>query len=644
MTSKSHYQHPLSPTKRLVHGAVLIGWLMTSTAIAGPTGGVVTYGDAEISGDGSSNVTITQNSNNVVLNWDSFDTDIKDTVNFLQPSTSSVAVNVIANGKQTQFDGALSANGRIIIINTNGVIFGKTSSIDVSGLVATTSSLDTDMLGKNEDGFHFVSGGKNQNDGMIRNEGHITINNAGLAAFVSPNVVNNGVIEAQLGSVHLSSGDAFTIDFAGDGLINLEITGPSKQQLVQNSGQVHANGGNVYITAAASEDIIDNIINMDGIIEARSIAQYNGRIYIGGYASSVTVNGTLDASDMDLKDIENIKIDKNTAKSAFNDKISSSKADIIIEAKDIAVTGSTIVANNLFFNANDAKANGISIENSSIDIKNLDPSYIDKNNSDIYSYLHVKSASSLSFVKNNINLENESGLLLFALSPDSLSSDYDISFISYNCAYDSNCGLNLVQTNAIGIAYISDDDVVEDDNDVVIDDDNDVVVEDDNDVVVDDDNDVVVEDDNDVVVDDDNDVVVEEDNDVVIDDDNDVVVEDDNDVVVDDDNDVVVNNNTGSVAQAVISQEPSSITIIKNIGITISTFVRALFLNQSLSNFETNTVKPVALQFPQHIIDNNTAKSNLNNDAKQAQNQTSWLDMINPSAGTSDEKKKRTTL
>ena len=109
----------------------------------------------------------------------------------------------------------LSANGNIAIVNPNGVYFSSGARVDVAGLVASTANI------RNED---FMAGRLDFNtpgnhSARIVNDGYITAHEAGLVGLVAPYVENNGTIEARLGRVHLASGDRFTIDFHGDGLI-----------------------------------------------------------------------------------------------------------------------------------------------------------------------------------------------------------------------------------------------------------------------------------------------------------------------------------------------------------------------------------------------------------------------------------------
>ncbi|MBL8652722.1 MAG: hypothetical protein JNJ97_00890, partial [Alphaproteobacteria bacterium] len=83
--------------------------------------------------------------------------------------------------------------------------------------------------------------------------------------------------------------------FASTGTVTQAPTGANA--LVDNSGTIQADGGRVLMTARAARDVINNVINVTGIVEARSARIENGEIVIdGGENGIVSVNATLDAS------------------------------------------------------------------------------------------------------------------------------------------------------------------------------------------------------------------------------------------------------------------------------------------------------------------------------------------------------------
>src|SRR5262249_49173038 len=103
-----------------------------------------------------------------------------------------------------------------------------------------------------------------------------------------------------------------TLDLYGDGLVQLAVTAPVKdvpigpdgkpvKVLVQQAGQIFADGGTVVLTAAAAEGVIDRIINVEGIVQARSIQSHQGQIGVVGDGGEVRVAGTLDVSGKDDK-------------------------------------------------------------------------------------------------------------------------------------------------------------------------------------------------------------------------------------------------------------------------------------------------------------------------------------------------------
>jgi filamentous hemagglutinin family protein len=284
--------------------------LAITPAYALPSGGQVVGGQASIATAGTQ-TTITQSTDRGIINWQSFDIGTGEHVLFQQPSASSVTLNRVTGGQgASQILGNLTANGTVMLVNPNGVFFGAGSQVNVGNMVVTSSDIEDDRFMAGD--YRFDKPG---NAGaMIINNGLITAADAGLVSFVAPNVVNNGLIQAKLGTVQLASGDSFTIDLYGDGLINLEASDALTSQIVSNSGVISASGGRIVMTAAAANEVVNSLINMDGIVEASSIGERNGEIVIfaeGANAvkgndaskknhkqgsSNVIVSGIMDAS------------------------------------------------------------------------------------------------------------------------------------------------------------------------------------------------------------------------------------------------------------------------------------------------------------------------------------------------------------
>jgi filamentous hemagglutinin family protein len=91
-------------------------------------------------------MTINQLSDKATLDWQSFNIGAGNTVRFIQPSTSSVALNNIHQSDPSRIFGTLTANGQVFLVNQNGFIFGKDSRVDVNALVATTLNISQDAL------------------------------------------------------------------------------------------------------------------------------------------------------------------------------------------------------------------------------------------------------------------------------------------------------------------------------------------------------------------------------------------------------------------------------------------------------------------------------------------------------------------
>ncbi len=270
-----------------------------TTAYALPAGGQVSAGSADISYAGA-RVNVTQATNNAVINWNSFNIGSDEAVQFYQPSASSIALNRIHGANPSAIDGSLNANGQVWLINPNGVMFGKNAQVNVGGLLATTSDIDNGRFISGD--YTFTHPGNPL--ASIFNYGHIQIADGGIAALVGPNVTNDGLIDARLGKVQLGSGDTFTLDLYGDGLINLAASPSITSQLISNNGSIIADGGSVLLTAAAAGNVVNSLIDMSGIIQANSVGNQDGHVTLYAEGSNA-VPGNI-AADKGLKQGESL--------------------------------------------------------------------------------------------------------------------------------------------------------------------------------------------------------------------------------------------------------------------------------------------------------------------------------------------------
>lgn len=269
----------------------LILSLSAGAVYSAPTGGNVVAGNASITSSGN-RTDINQNSQRAVIDWQGFGITSNEHVNFNQPGKNAVALNRVTGSQLSRIDGKLTANGNVFLINRNGVVFGRGAQVDVNSLLATTSDI------KNED---FMAGRMNFKApsgavGSIVNEGTITVAEGGLVALVAPTVRNAGVINARLGKVELAAGERFTLDMYGDDLIKVAVSDSLAKQLVENSGQINVDGGIVTLSASQAKGAIDDVVNMSGSIQARSVAKRAGKIILSGGDGGVIVTGNLDVN------------------------------------------------------------------------------------------------------------------------------------------------------------------------------------------------------------------------------------------------------------------------------------------------------------------------------------------------------------
>lgn len=285
--------------KTLIRGALLSAsaFLMGTTALAQslPNGGTVAAGNVTITQPSGTQLDITQGSGSAIVNWNGFSIGSGSTVNIHQPGQQSVILNRVTGDTTSQIHGQLNANGQVFLVNPNGIFIGPNGHVNTAGFVASTLDIsDDDFL----NGRYRFNG--NGQSAAVENAGTISVVPGGYAALIGGRVSNSGLIRVPLGKVGLGAGEQVTLDVAGDGFLQVAVPSnsddASMEALVTNSGRIEADGGVVHLKAASARNAARQVINMSGVIEARSVGGVSGAVVLGGGGGGVKVSGNIDTS------------------------------------------------------------------------------------------------------------------------------------------------------------------------------------------------------------------------------------------------------------------------------------------------------------------------------------------------------------
>ncbi|RQE85815.1 hemagglutination protein [Pseudomonas aeruginosa] len=268
-----------------------------NAAMAAPTGAQFNPNEIRISQQGKTTL-IDQSTQRAIINWKGFDVSADEAVRFNQPGVTSSTLNRVTAGQESVIAGRISAPGQVIIYNSNGVVFSGSAKVDVGSLITTTANISDEHFRQGK----LIFDQPGNPDARIVNDGSISVAEKGLAAFVAPSVANNGVINARLGTVAMAAGNAATIDLYGDGLVSIAVTDPvtrkpqDAQALVSNGGAIQADGGSVLITAEQASRVVDNAVNLSGVILARGTEVREGSVALVSKSGDIQVAGKIDVS------------------------------------------------------------------------------------------------------------------------------------------------------------------------------------------------------------------------------------------------------------------------------------------------------------------------------------------------------------
>jgi len=278
-----------------------------------PPAGFVTSGAATAVSTGNT-MTVTQTTDQAILNWQSFNISADGRVVFQQPRSTSIALNKIYQASPSAIFGQLSANGQVYLINPNGFVFGATSSVNVAGLIASSLGMtngdaeltsgilapgkqNTPASAFSSDGRTYITdsagnpildaNGKPQPVQISVQPGaQMTATGSGRIMLAAQNVTNGGNLSAPDGQVVLAAGQSLYLAGSTDpsmrGLI-VEVSGNtpcSGSDPCLSTGTTTNQAGATLSAPRGNVSLAGLAVNQSGRISATTAVSANGSVIL----------------------------------------------------------------------------------------------------------------------------------------------------------------------------------------------------------------------------------------------------------------------------------------------------------------------------------------------------------------------------
>ena len=269
--------------------------MSSSLAFGAPGAATVTHGSAAVT-PGATTI-VTQSTTRAVIEWDSFDLASSDVVLF-SDNSDHATLNIINGNQASTIAGGIAGDGKIYLVNKNGIDFASGSIVFAGSLVASTLNIDSDAF--MAENFQLLA--DETNKGIIINSGLIKAASGGSVALLGNSVINNGRIEAIAGRVTLAAGEAMTVAFDSSGLMQFEVTEEVSDNIANldsaltNNDYTDENHGvitakEIVIQAHVASNIFTNAVNLSGLIESLEVnSDDSGNVSLVAQGGNITLS------------------------------------------------------------------------------------------------------------------------------------------------------------------------------------------------------------------------------------------------------------------------------------------------------------------------------------------------------------------
>ncbi len=266
--------------------------LFPLSLLANPAGPQVIAGVASIHADGS-RLSI-EASDRAIIEWQSFTIEPGETAEFIQPAIHAAVLNKVAGQLPSSLLGTLLSNGKVLLINPNGILVGPNCLIDTGALALSTLPLLDDAAFLENGPLHFC--GESQT--YLQQRGTI-VANAGDIELIGPSIAIEGKTSSLTGAVRVGAGSDLLLLPEGEERILIQPSNLKTLFGIDLRGQIQAlqtelkADGNAYALAICVGDL--------GSISAVDIAEKEGRVWLVAEEGDVWVKGSINAPGAEVQ-------------------------------------------------------------------------------------------------------------------------------------------------------------------------------------------------------------------------------------------------------------------------------------------------------------------------------------------------------
>ncbi len=263
-------------------------------------------------GDGRVKVVVDQNQAKAILNWDSFNVGRETDLVFNQHGDSTWAVlNRVtdAAADPSRILGTIKADGTVLVLNRNGVIFGGASQVNARNIVAAAAGLSNEQFLNRGIYSALVGGGyapaftgaggpvRVEAGAVLTTKAPVSVlDGGGYVMLLGASATNAGAIVTPKGQALLAAGDDFLIR-KGQGTdanaysttrgseVRALINAAGVSGLVVNSGRIEAAQGDITLTGRD--------VRQQGVLLATTSVNARGSIHLSTSAGDAAGQVTL---------------------------------------------------------------------------------------------------------------------------------------------------------------------------------------------------------------------------------------------------------------------------------------------------------------------------------------------------------------